>query len=88
MAMLQTVAVSVVTVVVLILLYRFVFNPQTMVATSGSSTCPDRWSLDGGLCVPSYDTTCAPFDPQTITSKAYGCNLARTCGTSWPGMCP
>jgi len=87
MPKLQTVAVAVVTVLILLVAYRYLFNPQVMPGSSGGSVCPDRWVYESGLCKPSYDTTCAPFNPDIITSAVYGCNLARTCGTGWPGKC-
>jgi len=84
----KTVLVVVATVIVLLLAYRFVFNPQVLLGSSGlESTCPSRWEYSDGLCKPRYETNCMPFDPQTITSKVQGCNIARSCGTDWPGKC-
>jgi len=82
--------VSIIAIVVLLLIYRFVFNPQVVIAGSrrGGDTCPAGWTYEGGLCVPGYNTNCAPFDPSKITSQVEACNLARTCGADWPGVCP
>jgi hypothetical protein len=53
--------------------------------------CPDGWSysLVSKLCEPNTASTCMPFDPDatSIQSAVAKCNLARSCGTSWSGMC-
>ena len=87
MVKLQTVLVSVAAVAILLFAYRYLFNPQVLLGSVGESVCPDRWSYVDGLCRPLYDTSCVSFDPSKITSKASACNLARTCGTNWPGKC-
>ena len=88
MVKLQTVLLSVAVVAVLVFVYRYLFNPQVLLGSSGgASVCPDRWSYEDGLCKPSYNTICVAFDPSKITSKVSACNLARTCGTGWPGKC-
>jgi hypothetical protein len=87
MASLQTVLVSIATIVVLLVCYRFLFNPQVLPSGQGT-ICPDNWSFVGGLCQPQYETKCAAFDPVSITSAAQACNIARSCGTGWPGKCP
>jgi hypothetical protein len=83
------VAVCFAGIIVLLILYKFVFNPQVVVTASreNMSQCPDRWTFSNGLCKPNYQTQCAPFDPTKITSSAQACNIARTCGTNWSGMC-
>ena len=52
------------------------------------SQCPDRWSFNTTtkMCEPSYKTHCLPFTP-TLTTAAAKCNLARSCGTDWSGVC-
>jgi hypothetical protein len=89
MGKLQTVLISVGVVIVLLLVYRFLFNPQVLLGGGNDveTTCPDRWDYIDGLCKPNYDTTCMPFDPFKITSNVAGCNLARSCGSNWPGKC-
>jgi hypothetical protein len=88
MVKLQTVLVSVAVVGVLLFAYRYLFNPQVLLGSSDpASVCPERWSYIDGLCKPTYEVNCMPFDPYTITSKVSACNLARTCGTGWPGKC-
>lgn len=82
-----TIVVALITVGVLLVLYKFVFNPQAMPGKGLSAVCPDRWQYLDGLCKPDYQTSCMPFNPTTITSDVQGCNLARTCGTNWPGKC-
>jgi hypothetical protein len=69
--------------------YRFLFNPQIVIESSKEtlSQCPERWSLKDGLCVPSYTTKCIAFDPGTITTFQAACNLAKSCGTDWSGLC-
>ena len=50
--------------------------------------CPDRWIYredDGGKCYPTYQTTCSPFDPDLYTRDR--CSIAKSCGTSWKGLC-
>jgi hypothetical protein len=88
MVSVQTVAISFATAVLLLVAYRYIFNPQLLLRSGPGTTCPDQWTFLNGLCHPTYTTNCAAFDPETITSAAYGCNLSRTCGTSWPGKCP
>ena len=88
MVSVQTVVVSLITVIGLLFLYRYIFNPQLLLRSGPATTCPDQWIFSDGLCRPTYSTNCNEFDPETILSAAYGCNLARTCGTTWPGKCP
>jgi len=85
----QTVLVCLGVLIVLLFAYRFLFNPQVLLGgvSSDGTTCPTHWNYVGGLCKPTYQTTCASFDPFTITSKVAGCNIARSCGTDWPGKC-
>ena len=85
----KTAIIALITVIVLILAYRFLFNPQLLLASSGPPTiCPDQWAYSDGLCKPLYDTSCVSFKPESITSKSQACNIARSCGTGWPGKCP
>lgn len=85
----KTAIIALLTVVVLILAYRYIFNPQLLLGSYGApTTCPDQWAYSDGLCKPLYETSCVAFKPETITSKRQACNLARTCGTGWPGKCP
>jgi hypothetical protein len=89
MPKLQTLLVAVVSVLVMLVVYRFLFNPQVLLGGSSTgATCPNRWSYMNGICKPDYETQCAPFDPLTMTSNVQACNTARTCGTDWPGRCP
>jgi hypothetical protein len=89
MGKLQTALIAVGIVAILLLAYRFLFNPQVVLGGGSSveTTCPDRWDYTDGLCKPTYETNCMPFDPFKITSNVSGCNLARTCGSSWSGKC-
>jgi len=86
----RTVVVSIVAILVVLLAYRFLFNPQIVISGSrrGGDTCPAGWRYEGGLCIPGYESICAPFDPSKMTSQVEACNLARTCGADWPGVCP
>jgi len=80
---------ALITIAVLLILYRFVFNPQIVTggSKSGASTCPAAWSYMDGKCMPPKGSVCAPFDPSKITSVVEACNTARACGSDWPGMC-
>ena len=89
----STVALTVVFTVVLLVIYKLVVNPQVVITLDGSqmSKCPDSWTYDsvGQVCRTNGQSTCMPFDPDasTIQTAAAKCNLARTCGTTWNGMC-
>jgi hypothetical protein len=83
----KTVTVSLVTVAILLVLYKFLFNPQVLPVMTNAQ-CPDNWVYKGTVCSPEYKTNCAPFDPKDITSPAQACNIARSCGTGWKGTCP
>jgi len=39
-----------------------------------------------GKCWPTYQTTCQPFDPSLYTATR--CDIAKSCGTTWTGLCP
>ena len=82
---------TVVFTVVILLVYKFVVNPQ-MVYGSTQTTCPDAWTYNGGtkMCEPTYSTHCTPFDPnaQTLDTAAAKCNVAQSCGSFWSGYCP
>ena len=84
----KTVIVSLVTVAVLLVLYKFLFNPQIVLDTSIAGKCPENWSFNGTLCTPEYTTNCVAFDPSTVKSSVQACNIARSCGTGWQGKCP
>jgi hypothetical protein len=74
-------------------IYKFGFKPQVVLTFDGSkmARCPDQWSYDSiqGVCKPTYTTHCLPFDPSApaLATGSSKCNLARTCGTTWSGMC-
>ena len=89
MSKLTIALVSIVGTLGIILLYHYVFNPQIVSSPNKNtaSKCPQNWIFADGLCKPSYPTNCSPFDPSKITSAAAGCNIARSCGTTWDGMC-
>jgi hypothetical protein len=48
-------------------------------------TCPDRWMMQDGECTPLYPTQCKAFNPEMY--KGQECEIARSCGTSWKGLC-
>jgi len=79
--------------VVLILIYKFVINPQMIkrATNANMAKCPDMWVYNESAkqCEPKYDTDCVPFDPnQDILKTPTGkCNLARECNTTWSGFC-
>ena len=76
---------------VILVIYKYAFNPQTIAKHVSSTQCPDRWTFNGSTneCEPNYPTQCRPFDPTAITLQTAEakCNLANTCGTSWLGAC-
>jgi hypothetical protein len=47
--------------------------------------CPDLWTFDGENCNPTYDTQCNPFNPKNY--EGHECEIAKSCGTSWKGLC-
>jgi len=85
----STVALTLVFTVLLLVLYKLVINPQIVVTPIPNlmSKCPDGWSYDGSVCRPNGQSTCMPFDPDALSTASAKCNLARTCGTTWNGMC-
>jgi hypothetical protein len=72
-------------------IYKYVINPQK-VLTIAKSQCPDRWNYNSitKQCEAQYQTHCTPFDPNapTLQTASAKCNVAQSCGTSWPGNCP
>ena len=76
-----------------IFLYKYLINPQIVYSSSveNMSQCPDRWNYNSitKMCEPGYQTSCLSFDPKssTLDSLAAKCNAARSCGTSWSGLC-
>jgi len=93
MEYLSTAALTLVFTVMMILAYKFLINPQIVLTLDGSkmAKCPDAWAFNSGtgLCETNMPTHCTAFDPDAmaIQSAAAKCNLARTCGTTWSGMC-
>lgn len=88
-----TALIAIVATLVFLLLYKYVFNPQIVYTPdiSKMSKCPDRWNYDpiSKTCAPGYKTSCLPFNPEssgmdTISAR---CNVARSCGTGWSGVC-
>jgi hypothetical protein len=93
MELLTTIAWTAFFTVGFLLIYKFVINPQVILSldTSKMAKCPDGWAYNiaTSTCDPQVKSTCYPFDPDAIAiqSAAAKCNLARTCGTTWSGMC-
>jgi hypothetical protein len=73
--------------------YKLIINPQIVLTLDAAkmAKCPDGWTYNllSKLCEPNPSTSCLAFDPNasTIRTAAAKCNLARTCGTTWSGMC-
>jgi hypothetical protein len=84
----KSVLVTILTLLALLVLYRFVFNPQVVLGYGTGTICPDGWAYSDGLCHPGPTSSCTAFDPTTMRSAVQACNLARMCGNSWPGKCP
>lgn len=86
-------ALTAVFTVILLVIYKFVINPQIVLRLDSTkmARCPDNWKYNVAtkLCEPNAATSCMPFSPDesTVQSAAAKCNLARTCGTTWSGMC-
>ena len=93
MEYLSTVGWTILFTAIMLVVYKFVINPQVVLTLDPTkmAKCPDGWSynLPTKLCQPDSQTTCMAFDPDapSIQSAAAKCNLARSCGTSWSGMC-
>jgi hypothetical protein len=93
MEYLSTAAWTLVFTLLMLVIYKFVINPQVVLTLDPTkmAKCPDAWVYNSGtkLCEPNMPSECYPFDPDApaIQSAAAKCNLARTCGTSWSGMC-
>jgi hypothetical protein len=93
MEYLSTVGWTVLFTVIMLVVYKFVINPQVVLKIDPTkmAKCPDGWSYNivTKLCQPDSQTNCMVFDPDasSIQSAAAKCNLARSCGTSWSGLC-
>ena len=50
-------------IVLFVIIYRYVFNPQIVITPSVEKLkgCPDRWTFNGKLCEPDYTTSCKAF---------------------------
>ena len=77
----------------LLAIYKFGFNPVMIIRPTNSNMakCPDMWDYNESIkrCVPNYETSCTPFDPneEILKTPAGKCNLARKCDTTWSGFC-
>jgi hypothetical protein len=91
MEYITTAALTILFTVLIVLFYKFVIDPKRVKDNGPMAICPDRWNYDATykLCKPSYSTNCLPFDPSSsnMTSMTAKCDLARSCGTFWSGMC-
>jgi len=67
--------------------YLNLANPTIIITKPAGpvNCCPDLWIFKCGECHPSYHTKCKPFDPQRY--KGQECDIARSCGTTWKGLC-
>ncbi len=86
-----TAVLAVIFTILFVAIYKYGLNPQYVQTSVNMSQCPDMWNynLTTQMCEPGYKTHCLPFNPSTNTlaSMTAKCNLARSCGTSWSGMC-
>jgi len=78
-------------IILAILKYVVGVHIDIPVTAQSLSQCPTRWNFNSSttMCEPAYHTHCLPFNPSaatlnTVTAK---CNLARSCGTDWSGVC-
>jgi hypothetical protein len=78
------------TVIIIFVARRFLYN-YISINPVRMTQCPDRWNFNSltNMCEAAYKTTCFPFNPSaaTLNSVSAKCNLARTCGTDWSGVC-
>jgi hypothetical protein len=86
-----TAVLSIIFTVLFVVIYKFGINPQYVPTATAMAQCPDRWNYNSSTqqCEPGYSTHCLPFNPSvsTLSTMTSKCNLARSCGTSWSGMC-
>jgi hypothetical protein len=93
MSYVTTAVLTVLFTIGFLVLYKLLINPQIVITPSvkNMAKCPDRWnySITSQMCEPEYKTSCLPFNPnvETLDSALARCNVARTCGTTWSGMC-
>jgi len=77
--------------ILFVAIYKYILNPQYVPTGTNMSQCPDMWNYNSTtkMCEPGYKTHCLPFNPSvnTLVTMTAKCNLARSCGTSWSGMC-
>lgn len=87
--MISSIVLTVVFTIFFLVIYKVLVNPQIVLTLNPSqmSKCPDNWTFDGSVCRPNGKSTCMPFDPDAVQTASAKCNLARTCGTTWNGMC-
>lgn len=80
---------TIVIITVVLILYKFVFNPQILIIPSirNLKGCPDKWKYDGLMCIPDYPTSCQEFNPKSITSLSEACDICKKCWTNWSGQC-
>jgi hypothetical protein len=82
---------AVVSTILFVGIYKYGLNPQYVPTAPSMSQCPDMWNYNSSTkqCEPGYETHCLPFNPavNTLATMTAKCNLARSCGTSWSGMC-
>lgn len=85
-------AVIVVTTLSIFALIAFIYvklQPIVMIPPESIiAQCPSRWvyMVEQKMCQPQYPTKCKPFDPDNYSEKEK-CDIARTCGTYWKGLC-
>lgn len=90
---LKDVGIAIATLLVLIGVYLYVLRPTIVMGkrTSIMQKCPDRWSFNpkNGYCEPRYETQCRPFKAGSKEVRSYSqqCDLAKSCGTNWGGVC-
>lgn len=75
---------------------RWIFREDTHASGSDDGSPPNKPGTRqgtstlstqvAGKCWPTYQTTCQPFDPSMY--KATRCDIAKSCGTTWHGLCP
>lgn len=60
-----------------------VIPPESIIAK-----CPSRWVFmtERAECQPQYPSKCKPFNPDSY-SDSEKCDIAKTCGTYWKGLC-
>lgn len=86
----DTVVIVVTLVVFALTTYAYLrLKPTVVVPPAGVvAKCPARWvyNTETSECEPQYSTKCKAFDPDKVSDKEK-CDIVKSCGTYWKGLC-